>query len=62
MYAILPDSSDFIWEADAEYFEDCGDAIDSAYDWSAELGGWGVILYKETSSLGDYIKQSVYYS
>lgn len=46
MFAILPQTNNFIWD-DADYFTDEQSAYDSAWDWSAELHGVPVNVYKE---------------
>lgn len=38
-FAIIPQGSDYLFEADAEFFESEEQAYDAAYDWSADLGG-----------------------
>lgn len=47
MYAILPQTEDFIWD-DADYFTNQEYAMDSAFDWSANLNGVAVNIYEET--------------
>lgn len=38
-YAILPQGSDYIWESDAQFFENETDSYDEAIQWSVELNG-----------------------
>lgn len=45
-FAILPQGPDYLFEADAEFFENEAEAYDSAYDWSADLGGDVINLCK----------------
>jgi hypothetical protein len=56
MFAILPQTEGFIWD-DAEYFTDEETAYDSAWDWSAELDGVSVNVYRETSKGYDVVSQ-----
>ena len=56
MYAILPQTENFIWD-DAEYFTDKDSAYDSAWDWSSELDGVAVNVYQETSKGYNVVSQ-----
>jgi hypothetical protein len=46
-FAICPKSEDFIFEADAEFFDSEEQAIDSAFDWSVELDGGAVSIFRK---------------
>lgn len=50
MFAIIPQGSDFIYEADAEFFTSEQEAYDAAFDWSAELSGRPVNLCHVSSN------------
>ena len=53
-FAILPNSEDFIFECDAEFFNSKTKARDSALDWSVELNGTSVKIFRR--SFGKWVK------
>jgi len=58
MFVTCPVTFDLI---DAEWFQDVDDAKDEALDWSAELGGERVIVYRvEEGEDGEYDFKKLY--
>lgn len=53
-FAILPRSEDFIFEVDAEFFNSQDQAFDAAFDWSVELNGTSVKLFRR--SFGKWVE------
>jgi hypothetical protein len=46
-FAICPKSEDFLFDMDAEFFTSEEQAIDSAFDWSVELNGDAVSIFRK---------------
>jgi hypothetical protein len=46
-FAICPKSEDFLFDMDAEFFDSEEQAIDSAFDWSVELNGDAVSIFRK---------------
>lgn len=49
-YAILPQGNDYVWECDAQFFENETDAYDEAIQWSVELNGQLINLCHQASN------------
>jgi len=47
MFAILPKSKDFLFDCDAEFFNSKDEAIDAAFDWSVELNGDSIQIFRQ---------------
>jgi hypothetical protein len=46
-FAICPKSEDFLFDMDAEFFTSEEQAVDSAFDWSVELDGGAVSIFRK---------------
>lgn len=49
-FAVCPQSDDFLFPDDADYFTTREEAIDSAFDWSVSLHGSAVNVFGEDES------------
>jgi len=47
MFAILPKSEDFLFDCDAEFFNSKDEAVDAAFDWSVELNGDSIQIFRQ---------------
>ena len=57
MFAVLPKSEEFLFPEDATFWENENDAFEDALDWSVQLNGASVIVYKDNGECYDAISK-----